>query len=58
MSKQYVPVKCSMNECAFPYMTCDQCTKVAAFLGKKAIVFKNPKSVYQWVRNLGPRNRR
>lgn len=50
MKKNYVPDVCSMNECAFPHLSCSTCISNKSLRGKKAFIVKDPKGVYSWVR--------
>ena len=44
----YVPVKCSMKSCAFPFSRCKDCVCNATQFGKKAMSVKDPVKNYQF----------
>ena len=45
-SKQYVPAKCSMRECAFPFDVCATCKCNASVFGRSALKFHRPDFQY------------
>lgn len=44
----YTPSKCSMPECAFPYMQCSHCMSNVSIKGTRAFVLRNPDKNYQF----------
>lgn len=48
--KNYVPVKCSGKECAYPLATCDSCGCNVSLYGKNALKAKDPKGNYRFSR--------
>lgn len=49
---KYTPVKCAYKECAFPNLICEHCPSNKSMHGVRALVIKDPRSNYQFCRNL------
>ena len=46
----YEPIKCMNKECAFPGLTCNECNSNKTIKRKSALVVKDAKARYSWIR--------
>lgn len=49
-NQTYEPTKCMNTECAFPTLTCRDCTCNKSTKGKAVHFIRDAKSRYRWVR--------
>lgn len=44
----YIPSKCSMAQCAYPFQVCSRCLANVSIRGKLAFFHRNPKENYDF----------
>lgn len=54
----YVPVKCSMKSCAFPFNRCNDCMCNATRFGKHAQSLRDPMKNYRFCHTIIHQNKK